>query len=140
MRSRDDILDEDDFFKDSRMSFGDHLEVLRRHLWRAIAGLAFCLCIGFVLDAIGDALDVPWLGVGKPLMAVIRAPVQEALTGFYNKRIKNFEEKKNEAGTLESQIGEPSPIRMHLDKEEVAKIRGVEVDKVPEEGVEIAPV
>jgi len=30
--------DPDDFFSETRMTFGDHLEDLRRHLWRAVAG------------------------------------------------------------------------------------------------------
>src|SRR4051794_35763200 len=33
--------DPDDFFVETRMSFGDHIEELRRYLWKAIAGLGF---------------------------------------------------------------------------------------------------
>ena len=39
-----------DLFSDTTMSFGDHLEALRSHLWKAIAGVALgciiCLFIG----------------------------------------------------------------------------------------------
>ena len=31
-----------DLFDDSTMTFGEHLEVLRVHLWRAIIGLVIC--------------------------------------------------------------------------------------------------
>ena len=31
-------IDPDDFFAETRMSFGDHIEDLRTHLWRAIKG------------------------------------------------------------------------------------------------------
>src|SRR3954467_10280975 len=51
--------DPDDFFSETRMSFGDHIEELRRYLWKAIAGLGFCLVIGFVLDGIGYATEWP---------------------------------------------------------------------------------
>ena len=30
--------DPDDFFAETRMSFGEHLEDLRTHLWRAVKG------------------------------------------------------------------------------------------------------
>ena len=32
------IVDPEDMFSDTRMSFGDHLEDLRTHLWRAVKG------------------------------------------------------------------------------------------------------
>src|SRR3954452_4637921 len=91
MRSRDEIIDEDDFFKDTRMSFGDHLEALRLHLWRAIAGLIFCMVIGFVLDSIGEATGFNRIGIGRPLMGIIEAPVKSALKGFYDKRRKQID-------------------------------------------------
>ena len=31
---------DEDFFRDTRMSFGDHLDELRTRMWRAIKGLA----------------------------------------------------------------------------------------------------
>jgi sec-independent protein translocase protein TatC len=83
---------DEDFFKDSRMSFGDHLDELRTRMWRAIMGLAFCLLIGFVLDGIGDRLHQPWIGIGIPALRIIRAPVEEQVTEFYRQR--NEEAKK----------------------------------------------
>jgi sec-independent protein translocase protein TatC len=77
---------DEDFFKDSRMSFGDHLEELRSRMWRAIKGLAFCLVIGFILDGIGDRAGLPWLGVGKPMLKVITEPVETQVRAFYDRR------------------------------------------------------
>jgi len=77
---------DEDFFKESRMSFGDHLEELRWRMWRAIKGLALCLVIGFILDGIGDQAGLPWLGVGKPMLKVITEPVETQVKKFYDER------------------------------------------------------
>jgi sec-independent protein translocase protein TatC len=77
---------DEDFFKDTRMSFGDHLEELRGRMWRAIKGLGLCLVIGFILDGIGDQLGYKWLGIGKPMLKIITDPVEEQVKEFYRKR------------------------------------------------------
>jgi sec-independent protein translocase protein TatC len=77
---------DEDFFKDTRMSFGDHLEELRWRMWRAIKGLALCLVIGFILDGIGDAVGQPWIGVGKPMLKIITEPVKTKVEEFYAER------------------------------------------------------
>ena len=138
MRSANHI-DEDDFFKDTRMSFGDHLEVLRVHLWRAIAGLIFCMVIGFVLDAIGKAIDQDKIGIGRPLMDIIEQPVRLALNDYYDKRMERFLKKRAQANTVESGAAEYQEVKMRLSREDLAKIRGVPADQVPEESIEISP-
>jgi sec-independent protein translocase protein TatC len=77
---------DEDFFKDTRMSFGDHLEELRTRMWRAIKGLALCLVIGFILDAIGTSLKEPWIGVGKPMLKIITEPVESKIKQHYRER------------------------------------------------------
>lgn len=54
-----------DLFNDSTMSFGEHLEILRVHLWKALIGLL----IGVVAS----------LAFSKPIMDTIRAPIDKAL-------------------------------------------------------------
>ena len=54
-----------DLFDESTMSFGDHLEVLRLHLFKALIGLI----LGMILTLI----------FGDRLVAVIRSPIDEAL-------------------------------------------------------------
>ncbi len=54
-----------DLFSDTTMSFGDHLEALRSHLWKAVAGVF----IGCVLC----------LFIGEKIVAVIRYPLDKAL-------------------------------------------------------------
>jgi sec-independent protein translocase protein TatC len=76
----------EDMFADTRMTFGEHIEELRKHLWSAIKGLLFFLFIGFFLDAIGYFLEWPWLGIGRPMMTVITRPVTEQLTLFFDRQ------------------------------------------------------
>jgi sec-independent protein translocase protein TatC len=77
---------DEDFFKDTRMSFGDHLDELRTRMWRAIKGLGLFLVLGFVLDGLGDRLNLPWLGIGKPMLKVIIDPVEAQVKQYYTER------------------------------------------------------
>ncbi|MFM7151450.1 MAG: hypothetical protein ACKO23_16560, partial [Gemmataceae bacterium] len=65
--------DPDDYFADTRMSFGDHIEELRHHLWKAIYGFLFALFFAFF--------------IGKYVMDFITAPVKAQLVRFYDKRM-----------------------------------------------------
>src|SRR6476469_9828583 len=88
---------DEDFFQDTRMSFGDHLEELRTRMWRAIKGLGLCLVIGFVLDGIGDRAHIPWLGIGRPMLKVITDPVKDQVKQFYADRAEGAKEKLTDA-------------------------------------------
>ena len=91
----------DDFFKESRMSFGDHLDELRTRMWRAIKGLGLCLVLGFVLDSAGDYLHLPWLGLGKPMLRVITDPVEQQVKQFYQERNEAIQKRLDLARTEE---------------------------------------
>ena len=54
-----------DLFDDTTMTFGEHLEALRMHLWKALIGLA----LGVVLT----------LYFGEHVVALIRSPIDRAL-------------------------------------------------------------
>ena len=54
-----------DLFDETTMSFGEHLEILRVHLWKAIIGLAICIVFA--------------LFFGNHVVAVIREPIADAL-------------------------------------------------------------
>lgn len=60
---------DEDLFKDTTMTFGEHLEELRTCLFKAVLGLA----IGFLIG----------LGAGKYVVLKIQEPLQEALTSHY---------------------------------------------------------
>src|SRR5262249_34483308 len=88
---------DEDFFRDTRMSFGDHLEELRTRMWRAIKGLGLFLVIGFVLDGIGDRGGLPWLGIGKAMVKVIVDPVEQQVKEFYRERNEATRKRLDEA-------------------------------------------
>jgi sec-independent protein translocase protein TatC len=71
MRSSTDNYDSEDMFADTRMSFGDHLEDLRIHLWRAIIGFVIAMVLSLV--------------IGKPFLDIfIIHPVEVQLQEFYD--------------------------------------------------------
>src|SRR5207253_57893 len=83
----------------TRMSFGDHLEDLRTHLWRAIKGF-FIIMVGvFVLDGIGlvTGWRIPFtnveIGVGYPMFRFIIAPIKRELAEYRADRAKEIMEK-----------------------------------------------
>lgn len=79
--------DPDDYFAETRMSFGDHIEDLRQHLWRAIYGFVFALFISFFL--------------GKMVMEFITAPVKSQLDKFYDRRLESvLAEKRKDLARL----------------------------------------
>jgi len=62
-----------DLFSDTTMSFGEHLEALRSHLWKALAGVA----IGCVFS----------LFFGTEIVGIIRWPLDQALAPMDKKLI-----------------------------------------------------
>ncbi|MBI1915177.1 MAG: twin-arginine translocase subunit TatC [Planctomycetes bacterium] len=72
-------IDPDDFFAETRMSFGDHIEDLRVHLWRAIKGFFFACILGFFL--------------GPYVLHFIAKPVEEQLQAFYDRRVEDVKRK-----------------------------------------------
>ncbi len=75
--------DPDDFFADTRMTFGDHLEELRLHLFRAVAGFVVALFLSFF--------------IGKLAVEFITAPVKRQLAEFHKRRVeKTLKELRND--------------------------------------------
>jgi sec-independent protein translocase protein TatC len=130
--------DEDDFFKDTRMSFGDHIEALRTHLWRAIAGLLVCCLIGFALDLIGLAFGTMKIGVARPLFVIIEGPVKEAIAKYNAKQDKKFEEEAKNEGSEAEVLMRPIPVKLGFTREQRALLLGKPVDEIgPDDVVEI---
>lgn len=73
MALRDKYNYSEDLFADTRMTFGEHLEELRKHLWRAVYGFLICLA--------GS------LFIGRPVLRFIAAPVEEQMEEFYQRRV-----------------------------------------------------
>jgi sec-independent protein translocase protein TatC len=65
-------IDDDDLFRSSTMTFGEHLEELRTCLLRASAGLVVTVAIGFF--------------VARPVVHMIEEPLRRALGDYYSTR------------------------------------------------------
>jgi sec-independent protein translocase protein TatC len=65
-------IDDDDLFRSSTMTFGEHLEELRTCLLRACAGLVVTVAIGFF--------------VARPVVHLIEEPLRRALGDYYSTR------------------------------------------------------
>ncbi len=76
----------DDIFKDTRMSFGDHIEELRDRMLNALKWLLLFMVVGFILDAIGKSVGNPRIGIAFPMMEVITEPIKQQVSDFYNRR------------------------------------------------------
>ena len=107
----------DDIFAETRMSFGDHIEELRKHLLRAIYGLLIVLLGGFLLDFVGEQLGRPDIGVGRPMLGVIVDPVQSQIKAFYARR--------NEQAQQKLAAGNPDPAEVDRIRQ---KLRDNEMD------------
>ncbi len=77
-----------DLFDESTMSFGDHLESLRVHLWKALIGLAICV--------------VGALFIGHKIVEVVRAPIDSALKEYNLDKLPRENESETEKVQKES--------------------------------------
>jgi sec-independent protein translocase protein TatC len=125
MKYGDNDFDEDLFFEHTKMSFWDHIEELRLHMWKAIAGFLVGMIVGFF--------------VGKfVLVTVIARPVEKALVRFHEKRMaKRIAEKKSEQGNEEHRLQD---FQFMLPPDDAAKLFeewGVKTTKRPTEALPI---
>ncbi len=127
--------DPEDIFKDSRMSFGDHIEELRSRLVKALIGLVICMFIGFILDSIGKSLEWDNFGVGRPMLRIIADPVETQVRDFYAQRTEKSRKKLpvertsvEEAKELEKRVREAGGSLLVLTQAEREKLRGAPRD------------
>jgi sec-independent protein translocase protein TatC len=118
----------EDLFEDTRMPFGEHIEVLRWHLIRAIAGLLFCMIIGFVLDLVGYAVGDRRIGIGRPVSDIIKAPVSAALEEFFDTRVKRLEEDAERKRGDALFATAPQLITITIPQTELEKLPGIKGD------------
>jgi sec-independent protein translocase protein TatC len=121
-------------FADTRMSFGEHIEDLRRHLIRGIVGFLVALCISF---AFGNFV-VEW----------IKAPIKEQLDAFYAERSRKIVERVNEGDPSVQRLNQPIKTTFTVRRKEWLEkllspeqareaLRGSKADEVVELPVEI---
>ncbi len=114
-----------DLFDDSTMTFGEHLEVLRYHLWKAIVGLVIGTVAAFffsqhiivaiqrpVNDAMAQTFD-------KPPEVLEKSPF-EALGDFATRVKKWFTGEKIETAPAQTEKGDPSMV-LEIDARDVLR-------------------
>jgi sec-independent protein translocase protein TatC len=138
-----------DLFDDSMMTFGEHLEVLRVHLWRAIIGLAIGSTAAFffsdhviraIQEPVTQAMEKRW---GRPLrqdqlVKVDKSPIDQLkawLRRTFSKEAPPPEDSTNDPAAP----ARPDPAYViHIDVREVArKLNQLDPGKfpaLPEEG------
>jgi sec-independent protein translocase protein TatC len=113
--------DPDDFFSDTRMSFGDHIEELRLHLWKAIAGFMIAVVFSFA--------------IGRPVLRFIAAPVEKELQAYwdryYERKLAEFKRElsNNPDG------GQRIKIKLAMSR---AQLTGVKKDE-PKRAISVSP-
>jgi sec-independent protein translocase protein TatC len=95
--SKADFLDSDDYFASSRMSFGDHLEDLRKHLIRAGIGFAVCFFLSFF--------------IGQHVLGLIKAPVEKQLKTYRDEQAAKMEKRRDEGNLTPEMIAVNNPTR-----------------------------
>ncbi len=108
---------EEDIFKETRMSFGDHIEVLRLHLFRAIAGFLICMVASFA--------------IGQPLLEYIQKPVKDALVEAYNRRLDKVKKEAAKGDEGDEAINGIREIPVRISKDSLRKM-GLD-PKLPED-------
>lgn len=73
--SRPPLPDPEDMFADTRMTFGEHLEDLRQHLWRAIWSFVLAVLVSFFF--------------AHYVLRFIQAPVEQALIDYHYRYFQN---------------------------------------------------
>jgi len=118
MSNNTESPDPEDMFKDTRMSFGDHIEDLRTHMIRALKGLVIGMIVGF------------W-PLGPHVLDIINAPVERELTRSELRKFDWEVAKKREelARTGATKTGAVNILL--VDRVKLAKALGLDPDKLP---------
>ncbi len=97
----------DDLFEGTTMTFGEHLEELRKSLWKAMIGLVIGLLVG--------------LGVAKYVVQFLETPLESALNKYYLKQA-NVDIKENFTGA--------DALEMHetIDRDQLVPDKGLKVE------------
>lgn len=118
MAASNKIIDPDDMFEETRMSFGDHLEDLRKHLIRAVVGFVICMIASFF--------------IAPQVLVFIAKPVDRQLAAYW-KRYYATQHEKLIKSTQQGDAGMFVPqIRMDV-KVPKNKLRDLVLDIVAEE-------
>jgi sec-independent protein translocase protein TatC len=117
MNHSDPTADPEDIFKNTRMSFGDHIEELRSHLLRAI--------YGFVVGMVVALIFAKWV------FAIITGPVEAQLMVFYDTRVKKVAEQLANGRADYTELNRPKEMPYFLKRTEAVRL-GLKVENMEE--------
>jgi sec-independent protein translocase protein TatC len=104
----------EDLFADTRMTFGEHLEDLSKHMWRALYGFLVALLLGFA--------------VSYPVLRFISAPVERQLQQFYDERIQKVQAQLDAGNNpAVEEANAPRPLDLDVNRDELTKALGVPI-------------
>jgi sec-independent protein translocase protein TatC len=102
----------DDLFADTRMSFGDHIEALRTHMWRAIIGFVVALLFSLLL--------------GRPLVEFIALPVESSLKKFHDRRVEQVRKDLENGGDQNiTQANLPKEMDVLMNRKQLVEALGL---------------
>jgi sec-independent protein translocase protein TatC len=101
------------------MSFGDHIEELRRHMLRAI--------YGFVIGMVVALIFAKWV------FAIITDPVEKQLMVFYNHRVEKVAKDLEEGRKDFKVLDRPKEVPYYLTREDAEKL-GLKVEAMESDG------
>jgi sec-independent protein translocase protein TatC len=104
----------EDIFADTRMSFGEHIEDLRTHLWKAIFGFLVCLFFS--------------LFIGREVLKFIAEPVSVQLDKFYKERVVNIQESLRQGDAGSQEADQPREVMLAFSRKRLEELGW----KVPE--------
>jgi sec-independent protein translocase protein TatC len=118
MHDPDPTADPEDYFRETRMSFGDHIEELRSHMLRAI--------YGFVVGMVVALIFAKWV------FAIITGPVESQLMVFYNHRVKKVQDELKEGRSDLQQLDLPKEMPYLIRRADAERmgwnVAGLEVE------------
>jgi sec-independent protein translocase protein TatC len=112
-------VDPDDYFSHTRMSFGDHIEVLRAHLIRAIAGFLVGMVIAMLF--------------AKFVMGIITSPVEKQLMEFYDRRVEKVAKRLADDNPDMKILDKPKEMPYFMTRTDAERL-GWKVDHLESEG------
>jgi len=98
---------DDDLFKESTMTFGEHIEELRTVLFRSLIGVVICMLIS--------------LPLASKVVELIQSPLRKALTDYYQKQAEDKLAKEYDVSPKEIlntiELEGMAPEVMHLERD-----------------------
>jgi sec-independent protein translocase protein TatC len=102
----------DDLFQDTRMSFGDHIEVLRQHLFRAIIWFSIAMCLSIY--------PLAWY-----VLHFIARPVEKELMVFHNERVRLAMEKLKDGDPTITEANKPRDVVLSFPAARLRELLGL---------------